>query len=351
MHVTTLQSRSEPVAHSGTSMPMPAPRDPLSNQLFSILRGDLDDTEDFVSAARSLAAGSGDALYDEDLQICLTALYELHLQGIAGVDDRWEWNTDLLEARAALEAPFEAAVRAITRAPGGSDDIVTDLWNLTAPSVGPGLAGFMAADAELAHFREFLIHRSLNQLREADVHTLGIVRLAGAPKAALVEVQSDEYGGGRPERMHSALFATTMRELGLSDRYAHYVDAAPAVTLASLNALSLFGLHRRHLGALVGHLCAVETTSALPSKKLSAGLRRLGFGSDATRFFDEHVEADSVHEQIACRDLAGGLAAQRPSVADDILFGAAACLALEELVGAHLNAAWAAGTSSLRIPD
>ena len=150
--------------------------------------------------------------------------------------------------------------------------------------------------------------------------------------------------------MHSALFATTMRELGLSDAYAHYVDAVPAVTLASLNALSLFGLHRSRLGALVGHLCAVETTSALPSKKYAAGLRRLGFGKAATLFFDEHVEADSVHEQIVCRDLAGGLVAARPAVGDDVLLGAAACLAFDDLVGDHVTACWDRNRTSLRQP-
>ena len=41
-----------------------------------------------------------------------------------------------------------------------------------------------------------------------------------------------------------------------------------------------------------------------------------------THFYDEHVEADAVHENIAAWDLAGGLAAEEPEVAADILFGA-----------------------------
>lgn len=354
--MTTLHSRSmsDTVAQSGTSMPFPKPRGPVSDLLFSILRADVADAEPFVAAARSLASSARDSprafLFDEDAQICLTALYELHLQGITGVGDEWEWNSDLIAARSALEVPFDAAIRDVADAPTGADDVVAALWAMTAPSTAPGLSGHMAHEADLTQFRELLIHRSLNQLREADVHTLGIPRLAGAPKAALVEVQSDEYGGGRPERMHSALFATTMRELGLSDDYAHYIDAVPAVTLASLNALSLFGLHRSRLGALVGHLCAVETTSALPSKKYAAGLRRLGFGKAATLFFDEHVEADSVHEQIVCRDLAGGLVAARPDVADDILLGAAACLAFDDLVGDHVARCWEENRTSLRQP-
>ena len=83
------------------------------------------------------------------------------------------------------------------------------------------------------------------QLKEADPHTWAIPRLTGRAKAALVEIQADEYGGGRPERMHSALFARTMRGLGLNDSYGGYVDAVPAISLASVNMMSLFGLNRQ----------------------------------------------------------------------------------------------------------
>jgi len=119
----------------------------------------------------------------------------------------------------------------------------------------------VAREAQLWQVQEVLVHRSLYQLREADPHTLGIPRLAGAPKGALVEVQTDEYGGGRPERMHSALFARTMTALGVNASYAAHVDRVPAITLASLNALSYLALHRSRLGELVGHLCTVEMTS------------------------------------------------------------------------------------------
>ena len=333
-------------------MPVPQARGPLSATLVSILRSSADPREltaaaDAYEVARSIDP-TYDILRDDDAQLTLTLLYELHLQGIENVSDAWEWNLDLLAARSRLETHFEAAIVELVGKVSSSGDVVADLWAMTAPSAGPGLASFMAKDATIDQFAEVLIHRSLNQLREADVHTLGISRLSGAVKAALVEVQSDEYGGGSAERMHSRLFADTMRAVGLSDRYGHYIDAVPAVTLASLNALSLFGFHRRHLGALVGHLCAVETTSALPSKRYSVGLRRLGFGSDATLFYDEHVEADSVHEQIAVRELAGGLASSQPHRTDDILFGAATCLAFDDLLGDHLTSSWEKGETSLR---
>ena len=95
-----------------------------------------------------------------------------------------------------------------------------------------------------------------------------------------------------------------------------------------VNLMSLFGLHRRLRGAVLGHLAVLETTSSEPMRRYGKGLRRLGL-DDATAFFDEHVEADAVHEQIAVRDMAGALVADEPVLAPDVLFGAAAVIALE----------------------
>ncbi|MCZ4554046.1 iron-containing redox enzyme family protein [Rhodococcus maanshanensis] len=331
-------------------MPLPPSRGPLSAKLLDVFMG-LPAVADFREEAQRVAVNTepAEVLRSEDIQLTLTLLYELHLQGLSGVSDDWEWDLDLLAARTALEQPFERGLRDIVTPPTCSrGDVEATLWELAAADNGPALSKYMAHEATLEQFRELLAHRSLYQLREADVHTLGIPRLSGAPKAALVEVQEDEYGGGRPERMHSALFAQTLRVVGMDDGYAQYLTVVPALTLASLNALSLFGLHRRCLGELVGHLCAVETTSSGPSKLYSSGLRRLGFGRAATLFFDEHVEADSVHEQIAVRDLAGGLIRQHPDRAEGVLFGAAASLALDALVADHMMSCWAAGRSSLR---
>src|SRR5690606_26750716 len=105
-------------------------------------------------------------------------------------------------------------------------------------------------------FLEFMMHRSIYQLREADPHSWAIPRHTGRPKAALVELQADEYGSERPDRVHAAMFAQAMRGTGLSDAYGAYVNDAPALTLASHNLMSMFGLNGRLLGAIVGHLAA-----------------------------------------------------------------------------------------------
>ena len=287
----------------------------------------------------------------EDLQLSLYVLYELHYRGFREVEDGWEWQPSLLAMRASLEADFEACLHEqVPRPEADPERIGETIMRLADEDEGPQLSTYMERRASLDEFREFLIHRSAYQLKEADPHSWAIPRLEGPAKAALVEVQADEYGGGRPERVHATLFAKAMRALDLDPTYGAYLDRIPAVTLATVNLMSLFGLHRRLRGAIVGHLAAFETTSPIPNGRYAKGLRRLGADEDALDFFDEHVEADSVHENIAVYDMAQGLALSEPDLADDILFGVRALLDLDARWAAHVLESWDRGATSLLEP-
>jgi hypothetical protein len=113
-----------------------------------------------------------------------------------------------------------------------------------ADSGGPSLPGYVARQASVEQVREVLVLRAPYQLKEGDPQTLGIPRLRGRAKAALVEIQTDEYGGGpgRPDARNAvrAVHAGT----GLDDTPNAYLDHVPAIALASHNALSLFAMHR-----------------------------------------------------------------------------------------------------------
>src|SRR5690606_14382432 len=146
-----------------------------------------------------------------------------------------------------------------------------------------------------------------------------------------------------PERMHSRLFANTMRALDLDATEDSHLDRLPGITLATVNLMSWFGLHRRNRGALVGHLAMFEMTSSKPNRAYGNALRRFGCGEDATDFYDEHVEADAVHENIAAYDMAGGLCRQDPSLARDVIFGAVALLRLEAEFASRLLDDWEQG--------
>ena len=293
----------------------------------------------------------GDVLLDEDLQLALYLCYELHYRGLPGVDERWEWEASLLAVRRAMEDRLEAALREAVPVPRGLPDAMDlALRAIADADDGPSLSTHLQRRGTLDQVLEFVVHRSAYQLKEADPHAWAIPRLTGRAKAALVEIEADEFGGGRADRIHAVLFADAMDELGLDATYGAYVDRIPALTLATVNLMSFLGLQRRFRGAIVGHLALFEITSAIPNRRYGDALRRLGLGTRATAFFDEHVEADAVHEAIAGVDLAGGLADAEPSLRDDILWGAAVLVEIEARWAASVLEAWDRGESSLRTP-
>nr|WP_309735665.1 iron-containing redox enzyme family protein [Microbacterium sp. SORGH_AS_0428] len=328
-----------------------AARGPLSEAVALRLAAAAGDGDLAALTAKALSMTT-DVVRDDDIQLALFCLYANAYGSLDGLDATLEWDAELLTVRQLLESTFEAALRREVSVPAlpapDAADVAQALFALTSDDDGPSLSRYLARKATDEQAREFLIQRTIYTLREADPHSWAIPRLRGRAKAALVEIQSDEYGGGRPDRVHAEIFAHTIRAAGLDDRYGAYVDDVPAVTLASHNAMSMFGLNRRLLGAIVGHLAAFEMTSSIPNRLYGDGLRRLGYGDDVTDYFDEHVEADAVHEQIAGRDLAGALAEDRPDLLADIMFGAAACLAVDGWVAQHMHDAFTNGVSSLR---
>ena len=295
-----------------------------------------------------LAPGAAEALYDEDLQLALYLCYELHYRGLAGVDPEWEWDPELIRFRSRLERVFEAALGAVAEPTAPDVDAKAELLAIAGSGSGPSLSGYMAERGTLEQMRELCVHRSAYQLKEADPHTWGIPRLSGRAKAAMVEIQSDEYGEGREADMHSVLFADTMRELGLDATYGAYLDRVPAITLATVNLVSMLGLHRRFRGALVGHLALFEMTSVGPMGRYSKALERLGLGRRARRFYDVHVLADAHHEQVALHQMVEGLVEAEPDLAGDVVTGARWLMAVEGAFTAHLLDSWSAGRSSLR---
>ena len=329
-------------------MQLPESRGELSAALCDDLTARSEISPGTLDLARR-AGGTPDPLRDNDLQVALAIAYELHYRGFDGVAETWEWEPSLLRLRALLEEAHTAALHTLTGdIPVTGAPIDAQLATVIAADDGPSLSAYLAKRGSLEQWREYLTLRSVYHLKEGDPHTFAIPRLAGRAKAAMVEIQAYEYGGGAPERMHSELFAGMMRDLGLDSGYGALWNAAPAVAFTAVNTMSLFGLHRRWRAAALGHLAAVEMTSSEPSRRYSAGLRRLGFDAGTTVFYDEHVEADAVHEQLAAVDMCGSLVADDPGLAGDVLFGAACALAADGLAARHLLGAWEAGRSALR---
>jgi hypothetical protein len=339
-----------PAASSDVRCPpcLPRPRGPLTERLFARLRE--------APGRPPLLPAGGDPDGDpggEDAQLALYCCFELRYQGFADVDPEWEVEPSLVELQNLLA---RCLVRWVTEEVGAIDTCtpgeVRDALLALAGSGGPSLSSWIAETGTLSELREFAVHRSAYQLKEADPHTYALPRLpAGRAKAAYVEIQADEYGGGEPGEAHQELFAATLRALGLDDRYGAYLDLLPAATLATVNLLSVFGSSRRWLGACVGHLALFEMTSVGPMARYAAAVRRLAGGSEAgARFYDVHVVADEHHQRLAVDGLVVPFLTAAPDLAADVVFGARALGAVEGRLAAHMLDSWQAGRTSLLRP-
>jgi heme oxygenase-like protein len=324
-----------------TAPVLPDPRGPLSAAVIAALRRD-PPPADRLPVEEAEPADP----YGEDLTLALQVCYELHYRGFRSVRPDWEWQPDLLRFRAALERTF---LRALHSDVDGGDDVAAALEPLLVePVPGAGISHRLRDNGTLEQVREYFVHRSIYHLKEADPHAWVIPRLSGQAKASLVAVEFDEFGGGRGERMHARLFADLLAAAGLDPGYLHYLDVVPAPAIATVNMMSLFGLHRGLRGAMVGHFTAAEITTPPSAARMSQALRRLGLPEACLRFYDEHVEADAVHEQVMRRDVLGDLLAREPELAADVVFGIRATELLEQRLADHLLGAWDSGVSSLR---
>jgi hypothetical protein len=329
---------------------LPMARGPISRAVIDALRqpAHRDDV------LRVMPSCAGDPLADEDLQLALYVSYELHYRGWAGVEPGWEWDPRLLALRHRLEEAFRGALRAEVglsdpACPPGPAATADALRRLVEDGDGRSLSSYVEQQACIDQLREFAIHRSLYQLKEADPHTWSIPRLPPSRgKAALLRLQFDEYGDAVPGRSHAELFADTLRALDLDDRYGAYLDVVPGVTMATVNLLSMFGLHRELVGACIGHLAVFEMTSVVPMDRYARAIRRLTGSGAGAEFYDVHVVADAKHQQIAVDHLVPGIVEAQPGLGGDVLFGARALMAVERRFTQHLLDRWDCGRTSLR---
>lgn len=200
-------------------MRLPAPRGHMSSALVAALR-----QPPVPRPALLVSGGTREIFLDDDLQLSLWICYELRTRGFDDVAAGWEDHPALAQFHAALEARWEQALRSLTET--------------TQPAE-------LSADGQAELRRHHAFWQPRREMR-----------------SVLRDMQGDAYGA-RSSRAHSVLFTVTLRDVDPVG-----VDEMPALTLSLVNALSLFGLHQRLVGALVGFLTAVDTIGGDPFAQL-----------------------------------------------------------------------------------
>jgi hypothetical protein len=110
----------------------------------------------------------------------------------------------------------------------------------------------------------------------------------------------------------------------------------------------MFGLQHRWRGRILGNLAATEIGSSFINRHFTEGMARVGGSKKARWFYDEHIIADAVHEQLAAHDMCGGFVADYPAEWDHLVIGALATLNIRGLFARSIVEAWAAEGTSLR---
>jgi hypothetical protein len=318
-------------------MRLPRPRGPVSAHVVHALGSGAPFEPDEANAVEDVLG--------DDAQLALWTLLQLHFRDFDDAPADREWDPGAVALRGRLEGAFEERFRELVsepveRAREQADDVADQVFALVDAADGPSLAAYLQREASQEEVLDFLRQRSVYHLKESDAHSFVLPRVRGAVKVALAELQYDEYGAGRPERLHSDLFVKALDAAGLDPTFGAYVDEVAAETLAVDNLISILALHRRLRAASLGQLAAFEATSSMPCRKIATGIERVGLPAEVAAYFHEHIEADAVHEQVAIRAVCGGLVEQEPALAGDVLVGAAAYLVLDQRAAERQLATW-----------
>lgn len=146
---------------SHASAPLPTARGPLSAQVVTMLRGG-------AAQTRTHLALSGNVLLDDDVQLALWCLYEVHHRGLVGIDPEMEWDPELLRLRRTLEDIHLAALRELTHERlshvDPAHDLPRQIDTLLAVDDGPSVAQHLQQQADTAEFLDFLRQRSIYHL-------------------------------------------------------------------------------------------------------------------------------------------------------------------------------------------
>ncbi|MGW0161723.1 iron-containing redox enzyme family protein [Mycobacterium sp. NPDC003323] len=320
----------------GVSPPLPAPAGPISAALIAQLSGRV---QDLTRVRPDRADPMG-----RDVQLALFVTYELSCRGFAGTDPDWESDPDLIGLRGRLERVFCDHLR----------HCVGDISDVSAPAELCRLAGEPPDDPEHdsphespAHFLcsigsrqqmcEYLVHRSPYHLKAADAQAWVLPRLTAAPKAALAEVH---YA-----HLHRRPYTQVMAAAGLDDGYLAYLHTVPAESLAVVNLMSMFGLHRSMRGAALGHLSATEITTRAVDRRLVQALRRLDAPPQCADFYAERAYAAPGRGQVVDH-----LLSTEPDLEGDVVFGIRARDVVEGRLAEHMVKCWADGDTSLLRP-
>jgi hypothetical protein len=259
----------------------------------------------------------------EDLHRSIASSHARRLSPSLGVTD---WEADLQGEIAVRRLEHEfvegeraqvmASVRGVPTDPAGFV-----AWFEALKEAGPGqgdaLFPWLAEQATSDEMRWFLRQELAGEAGFDDLVALTQLKMPARAKLELARNYWDEMGQGNEGGMHGPMLGNLARALHLSERGETVWES-----LALGNLMVALATARHYAYQSVGALGVVELTAPGRSELVNAGLKRLGIGGAARRYYALHATLDVRHSATWNREVLGPLVENDPNVASRIAEGA-----------------------------
>ena len=210
-----------------------------------------------------------------------------------------EWRDELAEEHAwrvqegeLFERARDELAERATEAPGDPDAFVA--WFEALKESGPGqgdpLFPWLAETASREAMIWFLTQEVAGEAGFDDLVAMAQVKLPPQPKLEMARNYWDEMGQGKASGMHGPMLEALAHELGIAPHGPVVVES-----LALSNLMIAMGANRRLAFHAIGALGAIELTAPGRAAMVNAGLKRLGVGGEARRYFALHATLDVKH--------------------------------------------------------
>jgi hypothetical protein len=232
------------------------------------------------------------------------------------LDEEYAWR--LREGAFVAERRAQVEARA-AGAPTDADGFVG--WFEALEQDGPGqhdeLFRFLAERASLGEMTWFLTQEAAGEAGFEDLVAMTQVKLPTEAKLELARNYWDEMGQGKRGGMHGPMLEALTLELQIP---ADGCEVAESLALGNL--MTAMAATRSLAFHSVGALGVIELTAPGRAKQVNAGLKRLGVGGAARRYFALHATLDVKHSIAWNREVIRSLVARDPSTARAMAEGA-----------------------------
>lgn len=259
----------------------------------------------------------------EDFHRALTAFNHRRLAPTCFADT---WRRELLDDQAwrlaegeLVEAEVARIAARAAEAPSDADDFVS--WFEALEKTGPGqhdpLFTWLANEAPREAMIWFLTQEVAGEAGFDDLVAMTQVKMPTQAKLELARNYWDEMGQGKRGGMHGPMLEVLATELGIA-------HGSPVVweSLALGNLMTALAMNRHFAYHSIGALGVIELTAPARAALVNAGLKRLGVGGEARRYFALHATLDVKHSLAWNQEVLRPIVREQPNVARAIAEGA-----------------------------